>query len=105
MIGLSILILAGTRTRIPAVYALLLSGWTLMGLYSVRNVPIYALITAPIFAEISSQYILQSKSLKGYAAYEKRLSSIDRSLFGYLLPVVIVILITIWINQGELTGF
>jgi len=100
LIGLSILLLARTRFRIPGVYALLLSGWTLMGLYSVRNVPIYALIAAPILAEISAQQILKSKLLKGYAAFEKRLSSVESSLLGYLVPVVVVVLVTFGLTSG-----
>jgi hypothetical protein len=29
--------------------ALLLSGWTVMGLYSIRNLPLFAVVTAPIY--------------------------------------------------------
>ena len=100
LIGLSILLLARTRFRIPGVYALLLSGWALMGLYSVRNVPIYSLIAAPILAEISSQKILQSKTLKGYSAFEERLSGVDSSLMGYLIPVMVVVLVTFGLISG-----
>jgi hypothetical protein len=32
--------------------ALLLAGWTIMSLYSVRNMPLFAVITAPIYASL-----------------------------------------------------
>ena len=35
--------------RIHVREALLLAGWTLLGLYSVRNLPLFAVVTAPIF--------------------------------------------------------
>jgi hypothetical protein len=33
--------------------ALLLAGWTAMSLYSVRNMPLFAVITAPIYGVIA----------------------------------------------------
>jgi len=37
--------------------ALLLSGWTVMGLYSVRNLPLFAVITAPIYGALIQPWV------------------------------------------------
>jgi hypothetical protein len=54
MIGLSVLILGMKKNRPPFTHILLLTGWTVMALYSARNIPLFAIIGAPILSEMVS---------------------------------------------------
>ncbi len=47
-ISFSILMLSRNLKKLPISDGLLLAGWTAMGLYSARNIPLYAIIAAPI---------------------------------------------------------
>jgi hypothetical protein len=100
MIGLSIVIFARSRYGLPGAYALLTSGWTLMGLYSLRNIPIYSLAVTPIFAELFARQLRESKGLSNFSNYEERLSVLDRSLRGYMIPSMIVILMFFGLISG-----
>ncbi len=51
LIGLIIFVLAIKKNRIPFSHSLLLAGWAVLGLYSARNIPLFAIVAAPILSE------------------------------------------------------
>jgi hypothetical protein len=102
MIVLSILLLARGRERVPAVYTLLLAGWTALGLYSVRNVPIYALLAAPLLAEVSAG---QARDWGGFRQLNERLGLVEARLKGYVWPVIVVLLAALALAGGARLDF
>lgn len=57
MIGLSVWLAGGNDRRIPLCGRLLLAGWTVMGLFSARNIPLYAVIAVPILSTALAQQV------------------------------------------------
>lgn len=78
IISLSILILCLKNHRLSISHGLLLTGWTVMGLYSARNIPLYAIIVAPILTEASAK-LLQGTS---WESIEINLLKIENSIRG-----------------------
>jgi hypothetical protein len=93
MLGLSILLLSLNRQRISIAPALLLTSWTVFGLISARNIAIYAVIAAPILAGIGSSPLMESEKFHAIKKFDARLALVDRNLFGYIWPLVSIILI------------
>jgi hypothetical protein len=87
MISLSILVLSRGWKKLPVAEGLLLAGWTAMGLYSARNIPLYAIITAPILGFYMSG--LQNR-LSVMARKEMSIQAIEAQLKGYAIPILII---------------
>jgi hypothetical protein len=105
MLLISLLLLGRKRGRLPAVSVLLLAGWTVMGLYSVRNVPIYALVAAPLLAEISAGQVRQAPSLAPFERLNQRLEAVETSLRGFLWPALLVALVVLALFRGASLDF
>ncbi|WKZ34541.1 MAG: hypothetical protein QY332_13050 [Anaerolineales bacterium] len=101
MIFLSILALSLKQHRLPASHALLLAGWTIMGLYSARNIPLYVIAAAPILTET----LLNSISKSRWMAVESKLLKIDRSVRGALWPLLCVGLAIILLSTKPLQAY
>ncbi len=99
MVTFSVLLLALNGRRLPLVHALLLAGWTAMALYSVRNVPLYAIIAAPILAEAAKSAMPTTQGL------QFRLGAIETSLKGVLWPVAFAVLMCFALLYGARLDF
>lgn len=64
--------------------ALQLSGWTLIGLYSARNIPLAVIVLAPIGAELLANWFSSSSILSGLEDFSKKLERVERDLCGWL---------------------
>lgn len=64
--------------------ALQLSGWTLIGLYSARNIPLAAIVLAPIGAELLAAWLKESPALAGLVNFSRKLERVERDLRGWL---------------------
>jgi hypothetical protein len=102
MIALSLFLLATTRAQLSIVSAVLLAGWTALGLYSVRNVPLYTLIAAPILAEASAPGL---RSAPAWQRREDRLAGVERALRGHAWPVVTIALVAVLLANGTPLDF
>ncbi len=89
MVALSVLVLGLKKGRLPASHALLLAGWTAMGLYSARNIPLYAIVAAPILSETVAG--LASGWFR-WAIVEKNIQAIESGLRGWVWPGVSLVL-------------
>jgi hypothetical protein len=101
MIVLSMVLLGRRRDRITLTGLFLLGGWTIMALYSVRNVPLYCLVVTPILGEVIAEGPSQSKNTK----LQYRLLQIERSLKGGFLPVVVLVGVAIAYVNGVILDF
>jgi hypothetical protein len=73
--------------RIPTRQSLLLAGWATMAMFSMRNIPLFAIITAPIFARLLQT---QAGKLKWVDNVDKTLNKVDHQLKGAAWPIVVV---------------
>ncbi len=80
MIGLSLFVLGRPPVRLPLAHGLLLAGWTVMGLYSARNIPLYALVAAPILVQAAAAGLVGSR----WARLEQRIATVEKRLRGGL---------------------
>ncbi|MFU8774019.1 MAG: hypothetical protein ACNA8H_16570, partial [Anaerolineales bacterium] len=106
MIVLSLLLLGfksgfkPASTQASVVHILLLSAWTAMGLYSARNIPIYALLVAPILAEILGNNLRVGLKSSWFVKFNRRLSTVEASLRGGVWSILGVIFITLALMGG-----
>lgn len=105
MIFSSILLVSLFRRRIALAAALLLAVWTVMGLLSARNISLYAVIAAPILAEVGASLLRDHKKVSGVVNFDLRLRMVDANLFGYIWPVIGVLLIGVIIFSGASLDF
>jgi hypothetical protein len=70
----------GKSNPSSVVSILLLAAWTAMGLYSARNIPLYALLAAPILAEIIGHNLKVGLQSGWFVQFNQRLSSVEASL-------------------------
>jgi hypothetical protein len=115
-IALSLLIFGLKKQRASTKDVLLLTALTAMGLYSVRNIPIYALIVAPILSgligiggEIShshdvdksytSKFFWESLKEKIYN-FELRLKYVNSLIKGYTIPIAVVSIVLLLFSNG-----
>ena len=103
MILLSILLLGLSSTRRPLVEVLLLAGWTGMGLLSARNIPLYAVVAAPILASALADWVRESRRLESVLHFDDRMAGVDTRLKGILWPVLVVSLVFV-VYSGRLGG-
>jgi hypothetical protein len=95
--------------RIEAARLLPAAAWLVMGLYSVRNVPLFAIVSAPLIASTLSEWLDDNhhrvKALARLYALDQRLLQIDLSLRGVLWPVLIVVLAVWGLRSGVKLDF
>lgn len=97
IISLSILILYLKNHHLLISHGLLLTGWTVMGLYSARNIPLYAIIVTPILTEASAKLLLGTS----WESIEINLLKIENSIRGMLWPILSIgLAIFLLRNQG-----
>lgn len=108
LIVLSIGLLAISNRRMNTSHALLLSGWTAMALYSARNIPLYAVIVAPILVTVGADYIQANKS-KGatdkFIALQSRFMDIEKSLKSGLWSGIVVVAAGLLLMRGFTLDF
>lgn len=101
MILLSIMLFGLSSTRRPLVAILLVAVWTGMGLISARNIPIYAMVAAPILASAMANWLRETRSLEGVIRLDDRITAVEKGLHGFLWPLLVICLV-ILISSGSL---
>ena len=89
MLGLSLIMLS-FRGRLRTHEALLLAGWTAMSLYSARNIPLFAIITAPYLAQLIHPVIEEASMLR---RLDQTITSVEKNLRGTFYPALATILL------------
>lgn len=80
----------GFRAKLQTYEAFLLVGWTILSLYSARNIPLFAIVSAPYAASILQSILPPSILLQ---RIETTIDNVERNHKGILLPVLAVILL------------
>jgi hypothetical protein len=105
MVILSIILLGMHPRKVSAISLLMLAGWTAMSLYSVRNVPLYAVLVAPILSEIAASEINTSKGMERFSALQIRIGQVESTLRGFLWPSLFVLLLGFALFKGIVVDF
>ena len=109
LIGLFVALLGLQSKRLEAAPVLLAAAWMVMGLYSVRNVPLFAITAAPLLAGALGDWLASShhrlKALSRFYALDQRLLRTDLSLRGLLWPVVVLVLVMAGLRGGTRLDF
>jgi hypothetical protein len=72
--------------------SILLAGWTVMSLYSARNIPLFAIITAPYIGTAIQGTIEKVSSLQ---QVDQSMARVENNLKGVFWPVLAIILLII----------
>jgi hypothetical protein len=82
----SILALSLSNKKHTPAETLLLGAWTALGLYASRDIPLYAIVTIPLWAGYARQLL---DVIPPLARLERQIESLERQLRGMLWPVVV----------------
>jgi hypothetical protein len=109
MLALTLAAFGLQARRVPAAQLFLICAWLVMALYSVRNVPLFAIVTAPPLASILSVWLVEHAPrlnlLARWLAMEERLRQIEISLKGTLWPAVLTLLVVVVLASGAALDF
>jgi hypothetical protein len=84
LIAFTVWTLGNKKKTLPIAHSLLLSGWMIMGLYSARNIPLFAIIAVPILSEMAANNLTNSR----WKTIEANLLKTDQRLRGAAWTVI-----------------
>lgn len=100
---LLIAFLAVSRTRLDVIEVMLLLLFTYMALYSVRYIPLFAIITAPLIARHSSRCEMpDGRFLRSLSGLADRMSRWDRSATRFLWPVFVTLAVIVLASMSKI---
>jgi len=80
------------------------AAWLVMGLYSGRNIPLFAIVAAPLLAcglaDLVEQFADRFEFIKKFQTLENRIQTTDKTLKGFLWPVFIVFVTILGLSVG-----
>jgi hypothetical protein len=89
MLGLSLLAL-GFRGRLRIHEAVLMAGWTIMSLYSARNIPLFAIVCAPYIGQLIQAAIEQASMIR---RADQVITAVEKNLRGIFYPALGIIVL------------
>jgi hypothetical protein len=104
MIGLLAVLFGLQNKRPETAHVITSAAWLVMALYSVRNVPLFAIVAAPILASALNDLIASNqhlfRPLARFYDVDARLMRTDASLNGLLWPLIILIFVPLGFLSG-----
>lgn len=100
MIVLSLLFFGSSRSRLPLNHILMVAAWTAMALVSTRNIPLYAVLAAPVLAYAFLNSVQPDATAVRFSNFQERLAQVEQGLSGHLWPVLGIALISIILMNG-----
>jgi len=77
----------GFKTKLKTYESFLLVGWTMLSLYSARNIPVFAIVTAPYAASVLQAILPSSTTLR---KIENLIHNVEKNHKGILFPLIAV---------------
>jgi len=103
-IGFLVVILGSNKKKMRSGDLLNAAAWLLLGLYGARNVPLFAIVTAPLLAQGLDNLLLSAVSRFRFMNYLKnlnvRLKKVDSQLKGYFWPILSIIIVIAGLSIG-----
>jgi hypothetical protein len=104
MVGLLILVLGSSQKKAGSGRLFNSISWLLMALYSGRNIPLFAIVSAPLIAFHLETHFINANSDIKFLAWMKgvdgRLRNLDQKLKGFLWPLICILIVI----AGLITG-
>lgn len=98
LLTLALFALSRAWKKLPLAEGLLLTGWAFLGIYSARNIPLFAIVTTPILADYS-QPLVERISL--FQKIDRQVIAIEQQLRGFLWPLVVILLVAALLVAGH----
>jgi hypothetical protein len=109
MIGLFVVLPGLQSKRFESGRLFLAAAWLLMALYSTRNVPLFALVSVPLLAAGIGDWLSANHHRLGWLSrffhLDQRLLQTDRSLRGFLWPLLALLVLIIGFQRGAKLDF
>ena len=102
MATLLIFALAIKRDRLPFSIALLVSGWFAMAIYSARNIPLFAIVAAPI---LSSALTYTFARLPFWQRLDENISQLDRKLKGGIWVAGFILIAGVFVSTPAMQQY
>jgi hypothetical protein len=87
MIGFIILFFSRSWSKLSISEGLLIASWAIMGLVSARNIPLFAIIAAPLLSAYFAHFASNNRSI---LAFDRVVGNTDRQLFGTIWPLALM---------------
>ncbi|MBW2664174.1 MAG: hypothetical protein JRD93_19905 [Deltaproteobacteria bacterium] len=101
---LALALFAISRIRLNIIELTMVILFTHMSLYSVRYIPLFAIIVAPVLVK-QAEPMLEQSSGKFISFFKKRasnISTIDASARGYLWPILAIVIVVLVAAKGKI---
>jgi hypothetical protein len=109
IIGLLVVALGLQARRLEGAHVVPAAAWLVMGLYSVRNVPLFTIVSAPLVAQALgdwlSTYHFRFRFVSALHNLDQRLLQTDLSLRGITWPAVTVVAVALLLINGSNLSF
>ncbi len=105
---LSLLLLGNSKTRLPWVYNLQLSGWTALALFSGRNIPLYLVVAIPILSQSCSRILIAAKGSRfanWLVAFQSRIDASEEQIKGGGVAVITAATTLVMLLSGHRLDF
>jgi hypothetical protein len=102
-----LIILPGySRKKLPVAWLGLVGAWAGMGLYSARNIPLFAIAAAPALAFVGAGILQEISFFRLFRKIEFRLLETEKTLRGLLWPILVVVIIglLLYFRQANTPG-
>ncbi len=90
-IGLLFVVIGFSKKRIESGLLFTSAAWLVMGLYSARNIPLFAIVSVPLLAQ--GLDALFSGLPARFKEADARIQAVDSTLKGYLWPVLCILIV------------
>jgi hypothetical protein len=99
---LTIAVMTASRAKVDFMEVALVLLFTYMALYSVRHIPLFAIIVAPILVRHTEAMLSKAngKFINMFKSRSDNLATLNRDLKGHLWPVIVVFGICIFTARG-----
>ena len=97
---LSMVLLGINQRRISATSIFMIVAWTAMGMFSARNIPIFAVVVTPVLGEIGTRGIQLNKAFTRFINLDTGLLVVEKTkrYFSWAIPFTLIIILLL--SQG-----
>lgn len=104
LIGLLIFVIGLSPKKVSAGDIFNSTVWMFFGLYSARNIPLFAIVVAPLIAQGLDDLLVNASTrfnvIMRLNEIDQRLNKVDRQLSGLVWPLVTLAVVIVSLSQG-----
>ena len=99
----SVVVLGLSKKRMPFPHILIVGGWTIMALYSARNIPLYVVTVIPVLISESCGILCDWKDsmlIEQFLDFQKKIATTEESLKGGFWSIISIVLALVMLVRG-----